>query len=73
MKFTEAVKDTWEQYKFVLTQVTSRGVVIQPLKETLRQVLKLLDQSLKIVVVVLCIPLFPVGVVVRMYEGWKNK
>lgn len=73
MKFAQAVKDTWKQYKFVWNQVTGRGVVIQPLKETLKQILKLLDQSLKIVVVVLCIPLFPVGVVVRMYEGWKKK
>ena len=73
MKFTEAVKDTWKQYKFVWSQVTGRGAVIQPLKETLKQILKLLDQSLRIVVVVLCIQLFPVGVIIRMYEGWKKE
>ena len=73
MKFTEAVKGTWEQYKFVWSQVTCGGAVIQPLKEILKQTLKLLDQSLKIALVVVCLPLFPVGVIVRMYKGWKNK
>lgn len=73
MKFTEAVKDTWEQYKFVWTQVTHRGGVLSPLKKVVGGLVELIGDCSFILLVVLCFPLFPVGVVVRMYKGWKNK
>lgn len=73
MKFTEAVKSTWKQYKFVWKQVTRRGSVTESLKEAVLSLLKAVDQASSLLLVVLCVPLFPVGVIVRMYKGWKNK
>ena len=73
MKFTEAVKGTWKQYKFVWSLVTRRGSVRESLKEAVLSVLKAIDQASSVLLVVLCLPLFPVGVLVRMYKGWKKK
>lgn len=73
MKFKEEVKDTWRQYKFAWSLVTRRGSVIEPLKESVRAMFKAVDQASSVLLVVLCLPLFPVGVIVRMYKGWKNK
>lgn len=73
MKFTEEVKDTWKQYKFAWSLVTRRGAVTEPLKEAARAMIKAVDQASSVLLVVLCLPLFPVGVIVRMYKGWKNK
>ena len=73
MKFTEAVKSTWKQYKFVWKQVTRRGSVIEPLKEAVRSMFKAVDQAASVLLVVLCLPLFPVGVIVRMHKGRKKK
>lgn len=73
MKFTEAVKDTWEKYKVVWSSVTRRGSVVDPLKESVRAMFKAVDQVLSVLLVVSFLPLFPVGVIVRMYKGWKNK
>lgn len=73
MKFAQAVKDTWKQYKVVWSLVTRRGSVIEPLKEAIRSMFKAVDQASSLLLVVLCLPLFPVGVIVRMYKGWKNK
>ena len=73
MKFTEAVKDTWEQYKFAWSLVTRRGSVVYPLKEAVGSMFKAVDQAASVLLVVLCLPLFPVGVIVRMYKEWKNK
>lgn len=73
MKFTEAVKDTWKGYKAVWSSVTRRGSVRESLKEAVLSVLKAVDQASSILLIVLCFPLFPVGVIVRMYKGWKNK
>lgn len=74
MKFTQAVKDTWKQYKFVWSLATRRGSVTESLKEAALAVLKAVDKASSMLLVVLCIPLFfPVGVIVRMYKGRKNK
>lgn len=73
MKFTEAVKDTWKQYKFVWSLVRRRGSVRESLKEAVLSFLKAVDQAASVLLVVLCLPLFPVGVIVRMYKWWKNK
>ena len=73
MKFTEAVRDTWKQYKFLWTQVTLKVDILDPIKEVFSGLVKLLDGSFSVVLAVLCFPLFPVGVIVRMYKGWRNK
>lgn len=73
MKFTEAVKDTWKQYKVAWSLVTRRGSVIESLKEAALAMLRAVDKASSVLLVVLCLPLFPVGVIVRMYKGWKNK
>lgn len=71
MKFTEAVRDTWKQYKVVWSSVTRRGSVRESLKEAVLSVSKAVDKASSLLLVVLCLPLFPVGVIVRMYKGWK--
>lgn len=73
MKFTEAVKDTWKQYKVFWSSVTRRGSVIESLKEAVRSMFKAADKASSVLLVLLCLPLFPVGVIVRMYKGWKKK
>lgn len=73
MKFAQAVKDTWKQYKFVWSQVSIRGDILDPIKKVFGGLVEFLDGSFSIVLAVLCLPLFPVGVIVRMYKGWKNK
>lgn len=73
MKFAQAVKDTWKQYKVAWSLVTRRGSVTEPLKEVVRSMFRAVDKASSVLLVVLCLPLFPVGVIVRMYKGWKNK
>lgn len=73
MKFTEAVKDTWKGYKVVWSSVNRRGSVRESLKEAVLSMFKAVDQAASVLLVVLCLPLFPVGVVVRMYKGWKKQ
>lgn len=73
MKFTEAVKDTWKQYKVVWSSVTRRGSVTESLKEAALAMFRAVDKASLLLLIVLCLPLFPVGVIVRMYKGWKNK
>lgn len=73
MKFAQAVKDTWKQYKVVWSSVNRRGSVTESLKEAVISVLKAVDQASSVLLVVLCLPLFPVGVIVRMYKGWRTE
>lgn len=73
MKFPEAVRDTWDKYKDIWVQIARRGDVINPIKKVFGGLVELVGDCSFIALVVLCLPLFPVGVVVRMYKGWKNK
>lgn len=73
MKFTEAVKDTWKGYKAVWSSATRRGSVRESLKEAVLAMLAAADKIASVLLVVICLPLFPIGVIVRMYKGWKNR